>query len=328
MDTLRRSLLLSPLALTAGAAVAQTAAPEVATPKPIAWPTPATTIDLWPTPPKGPALTENVEEVSTDPAIRLRRVQGISTPRLAVFPAKSPNGGAMLIIPGGGFSWNYFDHEGYQLADFLNSQGFTCFVLFYRLANDGWDNRADVGLIDAQRAMRVIRHHAATFKLDPARVGVTGFSAGGFITASLATRHAQNLYPAVDAADKLDARPFASAPIYPVLTLDPKVAYQGVFGSLFGGPATPEQVARHSPELNIDARTPPTFLCHAEDDTTVPVGNTTLFRDALKAKNIPVETHLFARGGHGFGMKPELDQPWHLWPQMLAAFLNREGLAG
>ncbi|ESQ77699.1 alpha/beta hydrolase [Asticcacaulis sp. AC402] len=328
MDTLRRSLLLSPLALTAGAAVAQTAAPEVATPKPIAWPTPATTIDLWPTPPKGPALTEIVEEVSTDPAIRLRRVQGISTPRLAVFPAKNPNGGAMLIIPGGGFSWNYFDHEGYQLADFLTSQGFTCFVLFYRLANDGWNNRAEIGLIDAQRAMRVIRHHAATFKIDPARVGVTGFSAGGFITASLSTRHAQNLYPAVDGADKLDARPFASAPIYPVLSLDPKVAYDGVFGSLFGGPATLEQVARHSPELNVDDRTPPTFLCHAEDDATVPVANSTLFRDALKASNIPVETHLFARGGHGFGMKPELDQPWHLWSQLLAAFLNREGLAG
>ncbi|CAL4868807.1 hypothetical protein MMA231_03096 [Asticcacaulis sp. MM231] len=328
MDKFRRSLLLAPLALTATAAAAQTAAPDTAKVVP-GWPAPTTTIDLWPKGVAGqvhPDMKEVVEETSTDPAIKFRRVQGITKPRMAVFPAANPTGGAMLIIPGGGFWWNYFDHEGYALADYLNQQGITCFVLFYRLANDGWDNKADVATIDAQRAMRLIRKHAAQYKLDPKRVGVIGFSAGGFITASLATRHAQALYAPVDDADALDARPSLAAPIYPVQSLDPAIAYDGTAPSLFGGPATAEQIARYAPDHNIDARTPPVFLTHAEDDTTVPVANTTVFRDALKAKGIMVETHLFARGGHGFGMKPDLDQPYHIWPQLFVNFARSQGL--
>jgi acetyl esterase/lipase len=156
---------MTPLALAATAASAQTPAPVVpGDTRQLAWPEPVGTIDLWSTDLKAPAnLKEVVEEVSTNPADHLRRVQGISKPRLAVFPAAKPNGGAMLIIPGGGFSWNYFDHEGYELAARLNAEGLTCFVLFYRLANDGWADRADVGTIDALRAMRVIRANAARF---------------------------------------------------------------------------------------------------------------------------------------------------------------------
>jgi len=326
----RRSLLLAPLVLTAGGAMAQTPAPDTA--KTVAgWPAPSGTIDLWPQGAPGqlhPDMKEVVEETSTDPAVKFRRVQGISKPRLAVFPAENPNGGAMLIIPGGGFTWNYFDHEGYQLADYLNKQGVTCFVLFYRLANDGWDNRADVGTIDAQRAMRLIRKNAAQYKLDPKRVGVVGFSAGGFITASLATRHAQALYAAVDEADQLDARPSIAAPIYPVISLDPAIAYEGTAPSLLGGPAMDKQIARYAPDRNVDAQTPPMFLTQAEDDTTVPVANSVVLRDALKAKGIVVETHLFASGGHGFGMKPDLDQPYHIWPQLLAGFARSQGLMG
>lgn len=326
----RRSLLLAPLALTASAAAAQTAAPDTA--KVVAgWPAPSGTIDLWPKGAPGqlhPDMKEHVEETSTDPAVKFRRVQGISKPRLAVFPAANPNGAAMLIIPGGGFSWNYFDHEGYALADYLNKQGVTCFVLFYRLANDGWQNAADVGTIDAQRAMRLIRQNAAQYKLDPKRVGVAGFSAGGFITASLATRHAHSLYAPVDEADKLDARPMIAAPIYPVISLDPAIAYEGTAPSLFGAPATPEQIARYAPDHNVDAQTPPVFLTQAEDDTTVPVANSVVLRDALKAKGIVVETHLFASGGHGFGMRPDLDRPYHIWPQLLVNFARSQGLMG
>ena len=326
----RRSLLLAPLALTAGSAMAQTPAPDTA--KTVAgWPAPSGTIDLWPKGAPGqlhPEMKEVVEETSTDPAVKFRRVQGISKPRMAVFPAANPNGGAMLIIPGGGFSWNYFDHEGYALADYLNQQGITCFVLFYRLANDGWQNAADVGTIDAQRAMRLIRQNAAQYKLDPKRVGVAGFSAGGFITASLATRHAQALYAAVDDADQLDARPFIAAPIYPVISLDPATAYEGTAPSLFGSPATPAQIARYAPDRNVDAQTPPVFLTQAEDDTTVPVANSVVLRDALKAKGIVVETHLFASGGHGFGMKPDLDMPYHIWPQLFVNFARSQGLMG
>lgn len=331
---MRRGLLVSPLVLAATGvstgAGAQTAAPTVAgDTRRLTWPEPTATIDLWSGPLNAPAnLKEVVEETSTNPADHMRRVQGITRPRLAVFPAAKPNGGAMLIIPGGGFWWNYFDHEGYQLAERLNAEGITCFVLFYRLANDGWANRADVGLIDTLRAMRVIRSHVGQFKLDAARVGVIGFSAGGFLTASAATRHTTFIYPKTDSIDDLSARPFLSAPIYPVQSLDPAVAYSGTASSLFGGPATVEQIARYTPDRNVDNDTPPVFLVHAEDDTTVPVENTMRLREAMKAKGRTVETHLFATGGHGFGMKPGNGEPWGLWPDLFVTFARRQGLMG
>ena len=334
MDTLRRSLLLSPLSLAAsgaaGTAFAQTPAPDGG--KPITgWPKPSTTIDLWPHGVSGQLhadMQEIVEETSTDPAVHFRRTKGVSKPRLAVFPAAKPNGSAMLVIPGGGFAWNYFDHEGYQLAERLNREGVTAFVLFYRLAQDGWANPADVALADTQRAMRVIRHVAPTFALDAKRVGVAGFSAGGFLTASILTRSDANFYAAGDAADALDARPFLAAPIYPVQSLDPAVAYDGAAPSLFGGPASPAQIAAYSPDQNVKPGLPPCFLVHAEDDKTVPVANTTRLRDALHGAGNVVETHLFAAGGHGFGMKPDTWAPYHVWPDLLVAFARSQGLFG
>lgn len=329
MDTVRRSLMFSPLALVAGGAAAQTAAPTAPGSKHVKWPAPIGTIDLWPNGVTGQLhgdMQEVVEDISKDSKTFLRRVHGISKPRLAVFPAKKPNGSAMLVIPGGGFTANYFDHEGYQLADFLNGYGITCFVLFYRLANDGWDKPADVALIDTQRAMRVIKANAAKFHIDAARTGVIGFSAGGFLTASLATRHAAALYPATDAADRLDARPMLAAPIYPVQSVDPAYAYSGVAPSLFGGKATPEIIAAYSPDMNVNATTSPCFLVHAEDDVTVPVANSTRLRDACKAAKVPVEMHLFASGGHGFGMKGEMNEPDHVWPDLFVNFARRQGL--
>ena len=323
----RRTLLLTPLALAAGSAMAETPSTTNA----VAWPEPLNLIPLWPNGVPGttpPNLKEVVIDEPQDGLAHFRHLYGVSVPRLAVFPAKNPNGGAMLIIPGGGFANNYFDHEGYMLADYLHAQGITCFVLFYRLAQDGWDNKPDVGLIDTWRAMRLIRANAADYGVDPARVGVIGFSAGGFLTASLATRHAQALYAPVDAADTRDARPFLAAPIYPVQTVDPAYAYNGVGPTLFGGHVTPDIIARYSPDKNVDAATAPTFLVHAEDDTTVPVQNTVALRDALRAQAITCETHLFASGGHGFGMKPDLDKPYHVWPLLFANFARAQGLMG
>ena len=344
MDPVRRSLLAGPVALSAalslaGAAsqsMAQTAAPlppvdPARGSRPKKWPAPAMTIDLWPNGVTGalnPAMKEVVEETSKDVKIHFRRVQGITRPRLAVFPAKKPNGSAMMIIPGGGFIWNYFDHEGYQLADYLNSQGITCFVLFYRLAQDGWDKPAEVGVADAQRAMRLIKAHAAQFKLDPARVGVMGFSAGGFLTASLATRHAASLYTPVDAADQLDARPCLAAPIYAVQSVDPAIAYKDIGRVLFNNAVTPDIIATWSPDRNVDAQTPPVFLVHTEVDDAVPVANSLSLRDALKAHDIVVETHLFAKGSHGFGFSRDVTKPYHLWPELFVNFAREQGLMG
>ncbi|MBW8734603.1 MAG: alpha/beta hydrolase [Asticcacaulis sp.] len=299
----RRDLVKSPLAL-AGASVIGVAATAVQA-QPQAPVARRETIALWPKPPAGqahPGQPEVIEQTSSDPAYSSRRLKGISKPRLEVFPAANPNGAAMLIIPGGGFAWNYFEHEGYYVADALNRAGITCFVLFYRLAQEGWPDPAGVGPADAQRAMRVIRSEAAHFRIDPARLGVMGFSAGGFLTAQLATRHDAAFYPPVDARDSISARPLLAAPIYPVQTVDPAYAYEGVAPTLFGGKVTTADIATWSPDRNVTAVTAPTFLAHAEDDGLVPVANTTRLRDALVAQKIPVETHLFAHGGHGFGV--------------------------
>lgn len=315
----RRDMVKSPLVLAGASMIGLAAAPSVQAQTPVSG---RETIALWPKPPAGqthPGMAEVVEQTSSDPNYSSRRMKGISQPHMVVFPAANPNGGAMLIIPGGGFAWNYFEHEGYYLAEALNRAGITCFVLFYRLAQDGWADPASVGPADAQRAMRVIRAEAQRFHVDPARVGVMGFSAGGFLTATLATRHETAFYTPVDATDRLSARPLLSAPIYPVQTLDPAHAYEGAAPSLFGRKPTEAEIRTWSPDLNVTATATPTFLTHAEDDGLVPVANTTRLRDALVAQKITVETHLFARGGHGFGTRMDPGGPGGLW---LPLFLN------
>lgn len=303
MDLSRRNLVRIPLAL-AGASVLGfgTASRAAAQPNPNGG---GEIIDLWPSPPAGalhPDMTEIVEQTSSDPAVySSRRIRGITKPHMIVRPAAQPNGAAMLIIPGGGFAWAYFDHEGHHIADILNRAGITCFILIYRMAQDGWSDPASVGPADAQRAMRVIRANAERFHLDPARVGVVGFSAGGFLTATLATRYSASFYSPVDATDQLSARPLLTAPIYPVQSADPAYAYGGLAPSLFGGQPMSAQIREWSPDLNVTPEAAPAFLVHAEDDNTVPVANTVRLRDAMVAAKVTVETHLFAHGGHGFG---------------------------
>ena len=329
MSLSRRDLVKSPLVLAGASAIGLgTAADALARP---GLARKGETIELWPQPPAGalhPGMTEIVEQSSSNPAYSSRRMKGVSRPRMIAFPAAQPNGSAMLIIPGGGFEWNYFEHEGYYIADILNRAGITCFVLFYRLAQDGWRDPASVGPADAQRAMRVIRANAARFHLDPARVGVMGFSAGGFLTATLATRHSARFSTSIDATDKLSARPLLTAPIYPVQTVDPAYAYGGVAPSLFGGQPTAAQIRDWSPDLNVTPDAVPTFLVHAEDDDTVPVANTVRLRDAMVAARIPVETHLFANGGHGFGVRPQPGHPDGLWLLLFLNFAREQKLFG
>jgi len=329
MSLSRRDLVQSPLILAGASALGLGAATNAR-----ARPTSTgagDVFELWPQPPAGalhPNMAEVVEQSSSNPGYSSRRIKGISKPRMQCFPAAQPNGSAMLVIPGGGFAWNYFEHEGRYIADALNRAGITCFVLFYRLAQDGWRDPASVGPADAQRAMRVIRARATQFGIDPTRVGIIGFSAGGFLTTTLATRHATPFYTPVDATDRLSARPFLTAPIYPVQTVDPAYAYDGAAPSLFGGPPTAAQIHEWSPDLNVTASAVPTFLVHAEDDGTVPVANTVRLRDAMVAAKITVETHLFAHGGHGFGLRGQPGQPDGLWLPLLLNFAREQKLFG
>lgn len=326
----RRSLIVAGLAtgLTARAG-AQTPPPVAVGALPPGLPQPSETIDLWPgTAPGLPAaaLTETVNERSTDPLVTDRAVFGISRPRMAVFRPDRPNGAAVLLTPGGGYRRVVVDKEGYEMARWLAARGFTAFVLFYRLPGEGWSAGPDVPLADALRAMRLIRHRSRDFAIDPERVSAMGFSAGGHVCASLSTRFAARAYQPVDAADRLSAKPHSAAPIYPVISMDPAIAHSGSRLLLLGKAPTAETEALYSPDRQVPADAPPHFLLHAEDDDVVPVENTLRLRAGLKARGIPLEMHLFANGGHGFGLRKAVGKPVEAWPELWRAWARTVGL--
>jgi acetyl esterase/lipase len=332
LDFDRRTLIAGSLAAAgfAARAEAQTPPPTASNALPPGLPQPHETIDLWP---KGPparlkaALTETVNERSADALVTDRAVYGITRPRLAVFRPDRPNGAAVMITPGGGYRWIVVDKEGYEIARWLTARGFTAFVLFYRLPGEGWSSGADTALADAQRAMRLIRHRAKEYAIDPERVAAMGFSAGGHLCADLSTRFAARVYDPVDAADGLSARPHCAAPIYPVVSMDPAIAHAGSRNLLLGPAPSLQDAAVHSPDQTVPADAPPHFLVHAEDDDVVPVENSVRLRAALKVRGILVETHLFANGGHGFGLRRAIGKPVEAWPDLWRAWTRTVGFA-
>jgi acetyl esterase/lipase len=332
MEIDRRSALIAPLAaaLAGTAAAAQTAPPTKAGDLPPGLPQPTETIGLWPAGAPGMPASPPVEEVterSPDHSINDRAVTGISVPRMVVFRPRIPNGAALLIMPGGGYTRVVIDREGYELARYFADRGITCFVLFYRLPGDGWKAGSNTPLQDAQRAMRLIRSRARDYALAPERIAAMGFSAGGHLCADLATRYNAKVYDPVDAADALTAKPFVAAPIYPVVTMIPPLAHEGSRVLLVGKNAGRALEEAHSPQLNVTADTPPCFLCAAEDDPAVPVENTVMLRAALKAHKVTVETHLFANGGHGFGLRKAIGKPVEIWPELFLNWARTQGFA-
>lgn len=290
---------------------------------------PTEILPLWPaTPPggEGLSLTAEIVERSTDTnAFHDRFVHKVGTPLLTVFRPERPDGSAIVLAPGGGYVRTVIDKEAFESARRFNASGVTVFVLRYRLPGEGWKQAADVPLQDAQRAMRLVRAHAAHYGLDPARVGILGFSAGGHVAASLATRHAEKVYEPIDAADQLDARPAFVGLMYPVITMS-DVAHTGSRSTLLGANPSPEVVAKYSCEKQVTATTPPTWLCYAADDPAVPpIGNALAMYQALFAAKIPTELHAFQEGAHGFGIKGAQGKPAFVWPDLFLHWGARGG---
>lgn len=324
----RRTLMTIAAASVAGSAFGQTPPPGATSALPAGLYQPTETIDLWPKgAPGAPAtpLVETVNERSTDPHLTDRAVFGISRPRMVVFRPAQPNGAAVLITPGGGYRWVVVDKEGYEMGRWLAARGYTAFVLFYRLPGEGWAAGPNVGLSDAQRAMRIIRSRAKAYGIDPERIGAMGFSAGGHLCADLATRFAVKTYEPIEDADLLSARPAIAAPIYPVISMRAPDAHPGSREKLLGPAPTAAVEQKHSPHFNVPDDAPPFFVLHAEDDDAVPVENTLLLRGALRAKNITVETHIFAHGGHGFGLRKAIGKPAEIWPELFLNFARTQG---
>jgi len=325
----RRSAILGTLAAGFSARVAaQTPPPAGVGSRLPRLPDPTETIDLWPAgapgaPPKLPV--EVVVDRAPDAAVTDRAVHGIARPRMVVFRPAKPNGSAILVMPGGGYVRIVVDREGYEIARWLADRGWTVFVLFYRLPGDGWAAGPNVALSDAQRAIRLIRARADKYGIKPERVAAMGFSAGGHVCGDLATRFAEDTYTPVDAADRGSARPDAAALMYAVQSMALPLAHPGSRTLLLGPSPTPALEYTHSTASNVTAATPPCFLLHAEDDRTVPVDNTLAFRAAAIKAGVAVETHLFATGGHGFGMSKAVGKPVALWPTLFAVWSHTQG---
>lgn len=231
-------------------------------------------------------------------------VQNVSRPAIQVYlPAKArATGASVLIIPGGGYAGLTFDYEGVQQAQYFIDHGIAAFVLKYRLPSDVTMVDKSIGpLQDAQQGLRFIRLHAAEWALDPARVGVVGFSAGGHVASTLAT-HFQKSY--VANPEQTSLRPDFLVLVYPVISMDAKITHMDSRNALLGPSPSDAQVREFSNELHVTADTPPTLILHAADDQLVDIDNSVVFFEALRHAGVPVEARFFEKGQHGFFLLP------------------------
>jgi len=231
------------------------------------------------------------------------RLGNVSSPTLTLYPPKGKNtGAAVVVFPGGGYRILAIDLEGTEVWAWLNSIGVTCVLVKYRVPDTGPYPKSPAALQDAQRALGIVRQHAEEWKIDPNRIGVLGFSAGAHLSAALSTHFEQRLYDSVDAADKLSCRPDFAVIVYP------------------GYLANAEKGMAANAEINPTEKTPPSFIVQAQDDP-VHVENATVYFLQLKNAKVPAELHIYAEGGHGYGLR-RTELPVTTWPQSVEAWLH------
>ena len=243
------------------------------------------------------------------------QVMNVSRPTITVYPAKGQNTqAAVVVFPGGGFRVLAMDLEGTEICDWLTSRGITCVLLKYRVpgGNHHWDDKCQCSvtpkvpraLQDAQRAIKLVRSRASELQIDPAKIGVIGFSAGGYLVAQTSNIYAPT-YKAVDAVDQLSSRPDFAIALYP--------GHLCRAGGAF------------DPSIQVTKQTPPTFLAQAWDDPVDPICNSTLYARALDHAGVAAEVHLFAKGGHAFGLRDK-DHPVSSWPSLVENWLADIGI--
>jgi acetyl esterase/lipase len=290
--------------------------------KPIVWEPAAghTQIPLWPgTAPDLKPMPGPETEIYSKHGVAgksVAAVRYVSEPTMTVYaPTTHNTGAAIVVFPGGGFEILAMDLEGTEVCDWLTATGITCVLLKYRVPSEPYDWRCDCrphnlmvpkqALEDAQRAMGLVRLHAAEWHVDPHKVGVLGFSAGGFLVAEISTHFERRVYTPYDEADKQSARPDFAMAIYP------------------GHLATDDDKLNRN--VPVSRQTPPTFLLQAEDDTVDGVNQSLVYYAALKKADVPVEMHLYAQGGHAFGLRPT-QFPITGWPRLAEAWLRAIGI--
>ncbi|WP_339627791.1 alpha/beta hydrolase [uncultured Maribacter sp.] len=261
-----------------------------------------TIMPIWPKGEIPNRISSNESEVNKRGDILV--ISNVQVPTIEVFlPTKqNATGEAMLIFPGGGYGILAYDWEGTDIAKFLNGKGIAGVVVKYRLpSNQSQTNKHNVPLIDAQRALRMVRYHAKDLNITTDKIGIIGFSAGGHLASTLGTHFDESVYNAIDAIDKESARPDFMVLGYPVISMGP-MTHEGSKGNLLGNSTTQKLQDHFSNEKQVTVSTPPTFLFHATDDTAVPVENSLLFYNALKDKGVSATMHIYPKGGHGFSL--------------------------
>jgi acetyl esterase/lipase len=280
-------------------------------------------IPLWPgTPPhpQAPPAPESVATADNDHLVAgkpWQYISNVSQPTLTVYPPTSVNtGAAVIVFPGGGYQILAIDLEGTEVCDWLNSIGVTAVLVKYRVPNRGpaWDQacgcdrdrKSSQPLEDAQRAISLVRVHAKEWNVDPHKIGVIGFSAGGHLVASVSTHFERRVYEPVDGADEQSCRPDFALAIYP-------------------GHLWISEAFELNPEIRVTRDTPPTFLVHAENDPIDPVNHSLVYYRALKQAGVPAELHLYAEGKHAFGLRPT-NLPITGWPRLAETWLKTIGM--
>jgi acetyl esterase/lipase len=309
--------------------------------KPVWQPSPGhTQIPIWPGAAPDPQPVAGPESVEIDPKFLIagKPVVGVSNvtqPTLTVYSPEGKNtGAAVVVLPGGGYQGLAMDLEGTEVCDWLTPRGITCVLLKYRVTHvgpcpkSGPYPESPMALEDAQRTMGLVRFHAAEWHIDPHKIGVLGFSAGGHLVAAISTHFDRRLYPAVDDADKESCRPDFAVAIYPghlSLSAAEWDAKQGTKKFVVPHPANADKDLWLNPEVPVTRQTPPTFLLQNEDDHVDSVYDSLAYYIALLKAGVPVEMHLFAQGGHGFGLR-RTNLPVTAWPELVEPWLGTIGM--
>jgi acetyl esterase/lipase len=249
-------------------------------------------------------------------------IDKVSRPSLTIFlpPKEKATGAAVIICPGGGYTNLAAGHEGSDVAARFNQSGIAAFVLKYRIPDDHTMINKETGpLQDAQRALLVVRSRAGEWGIDPKRIGIMGFSAGGHLASTAGTHFKKNL---IANPNHISLRPDFMILIYPVISFTKPIVHAGSEQNLLGEQASPEKIKEYSNEMQVTDQTPPAFLVHAKDDDVVPYANSIVFADALKKHHVPAEVYLYERGGHGFGMHNKTSN--QSWMDLCIQWLNKE----
>lgn len=280
-------------------------------------------IPIWPgkipdarpvTGPETVSVTDKKELVGGKP---YTYIENVSVPTITVYPARGKNtGAAVVVFPGGGFWILAIDLEGTEVCDWLTAKGITCVLLKYRVPGNGKMPRSGAyprskeALDDAQRAISLTRYHAAEWHIDPHKIGVLGFSAGGHLVAATSTLWPKRVYAAVDAADQVSCRPDFAVALYPGHLLEGGKGRLGL-----------------NPTLPVNSRTPPTILIQAKDDPVDTIRNSLAYYAALEKAGVKVEMPTFEHGGHAFGLRPTKEPITH-WPELVEKWLKKIRVTG